>query len=159
MSSRLGVASSRPFEQAVARADSQRQRQLTSGAAGLTRPLLGLEPRDRDSDGDGDSDGEPASRSAQPGPDIGFAVAHSFYWLTANLAETGPLMLAIDDTQFADLLLLLTPCSASPTWRRAARNCPFCWLWRFAATSRSWRRSRSRLCAAQRRRRSSNRGR
>ena len=40
--------------------------------------------------------------ASRPAPDIGFTLSHGFYWLTANLAETSPLMLALDDAQFAD---------------------------------------------------------
>ncbi len=84
------------FEVAVARAEPERQEQLLAGAAGFTRPLLGLERR---------RDDRPEQRSrgtARPAPDIGFTLSHGLYWLTANLAEGEPLLLAIDDAQFAD---------------------------------------------------------
>jgi DNA-binding CsgD family transcriptional regulator len=84
------------FELPVARADPDLQDQLLSGAAGLTRPLLTLERR-RDARGDGSR-----ARPSRPPPDIGFTISHGFYWLTANLADTGPLLLALDDAQFAD---------------------------------------------------------
>jgi DNA-binding CsgD family transcriptional regulator len=82
------------FELPVARADAARQDQLLAGAAGLTRPLLRHDRR-RDEDIE-------ASDAARPAPDIGFTISHGFYWLTANIAETGPLLLALDDAQFAD---------------------------------------------------------
>jgi DNA-binding CsgD family transcriptional regulator len=82
------------FEMPVARADAERQEQLLAGAAGLTRPLLrhGRRPDEHTA----------ASDTARPAPDIGFTISHGFYWLTANFAETGPLLLALDDAQFAD---------------------------------------------------------
>jgi len=82
------------FELPVARADTARQDQLLAGAAGLTRPLLRPDRR-RDEHIE-------ASDTARPAPDIGFTISHGFYWLTANIAETGPLLLALDDAQFAD---------------------------------------------------------
>src|SRR5262249_28753638 len=42
-------------------------------------------------------------RAARGGADASFAVLHSLYWLTVNLAERGPgLLLAIDDAHWAD---------------------------------------------------------
>lgn len=35
-------------------------------------------------------------------PDAGFGVLHGLYWLTANLAEPGPLLIAVDDAHWAD---------------------------------------------------------
>jgi DNA-binding CsgD family transcriptional regulator len=84
------------FEVPVARADPELQAQLLSGAAGLARPLLRFERR-RDGRAGGGGGGTP-----RPASDIGFTISHGFYWLTANLAETGPLLLALDDAQFAD---------------------------------------------------------
>lgn len=83
------------FELTVARAEPARQRQLLAGAAALTRPLLGLERRR----GGRDTSPAPARR---PPRDIAFTLSHGFYWLAANLAEDGPVMLALDDAQFAD---------------------------------------------------------
>ena len=82
------------FELPIARATPERQDQLLAGAAGLTRTLLALDRRD---DRDGDS-----QAARRPAPDIGFTLSHGIYWLTANLAETSPVMLALDDAQFAD---------------------------------------------------------
>lgn len=36
------------------------------------------------------------------GEDPSFAILHGLYWLTANLAEESPLVLAVDDAQWAD---------------------------------------------------------
>lgn len=83
------------FELPVARAAPERQEQLLAGAAGLTRPLLGLERR-RD-----ERDEEPPA-TPRPARDIAFTLSHGIYWLTANLTDNGPLMLALDDAQFAD---------------------------------------------------------
>jgi len=46
------------------------------------------------------SDG-PGERRMTPG-DGDFAAMHSLYWLAANLAEEGPLLLAVDDAHWAD---------------------------------------------------------
>jgi len=85
------------FELPVARATPERQDHLLAGAASLTRPLLGLERRRDDRDADAD-----APAASRPAPDIGFTLSHGLYWLTANLADSGPLMIALDDAQFAD---------------------------------------------------------
>ncbi len=84
------------FELPVARAGAQRRKQLLAGAAGLTRPLLSGERRREE------RAGESPARSSRPASDIAFTISHGFYWLTANLAETEPLLLAVDDAQFAD---------------------------------------------------------
>ncbi|MDE3131884.1 MAG: AAA family ATPase, partial [Acidobacteriota bacterium] len=84
------------FEVPVARAEPARQEQLLAGAAGFTRQLLGVDRR---------NGGRPQAASPvdpRPAADIGFTLSHGIYWLTANLAASEPLMLAIDDTQFAD---------------------------------------------------------
>ncbi len=86
------------FEVPVARADPERQEQLLAGAAGFTRPLLGLDRR-RD---ERDATSQRQAHRDGPAPDIGFTLSHGLYWLTANLAEGEPLMLALDDAQFAD---------------------------------------------------------
>jgi DNA-binding CsgD family transcriptional regulator len=82
------------FEAPVARAGAERQEQLLDGAAGLARPLLGLSRRRG-----GDQPDRPSARAAS---EAAFTVSHGFYWLTANLAEAGPLMLSLDDAQYSD---------------------------------------------------------
>jgi DNA-binding CsgD family transcriptional regulator len=77
------------FEPAVsARAGSERDA-LLHGAARLAAPAIG-ELTDSDS-------AEPA-----PSTDPSFAVLHGLYWLTANLAERSPVLIAVDDAQWAD---------------------------------------------------------
>ena len=83
------------FELPIARATPERKEQLLAGAAGLTRPLLGLDRRRDDRDAE-------TLTALRPARDIGFTLSHGLYWLTANLADSGPLMLALDDAQFAD---------------------------------------------------------
>ncbi len=74
------------YEAQLARVDPDRREVLLSGAAGLARPLL--EP--------------PSAEPAQPAPDVGFTLSHGLYWLTANLADAGPLLIALDDAHFSD---------------------------------------------------------
>jgi DNA-binding CsgD family transcriptional regulator len=56
-----------------------------NGAAALTESALGL------------GDGEDAASIADP-----FAPRHGLYWLAADLAEERPVLLAVDDAQWAD---------------------------------------------------------
>src|SRR5918994_1966322 len=41
--------------------------------------------------------------ASAPAPDAGFSIIHALYWLIANLAETRPLVLIVDDLQWVDL--------------------------------------------------------
>jgi DNA-binding CsgD family transcriptional regulator len=75
------------FERAVARSSPEEREELLAGAAGLAAPLFSA-----------DSGGELAAVNQ----DSAFAVLHGLYWLTANLAEREPLLLAIDDLHWAD---------------------------------------------------------
>jgi DNA-binding CsgD family transcriptional regulator len=75
------------FEPALAGAGKVERRDLLSGAAGLAAPLFG-----------GDYLTDPVSGKADPA----FATLHGLFWLTANLAARGPLLLAIDDLHWAD---------------------------------------------------------
>ncbi len=83
------------FELPVARATPERQEQLLGRRCepdpAVTGTRTALDDRDADS---------PAA--SRPAPDIGFTLSHGLYWLTANLADSGPLMVALDDAQFAD---------------------------------------------------------
>ena len=74
------------FEGPIARAGPRRRTALLAGAAGLARPLL--EPEEL--------------AQAAPVADRSFSFVHGLYWLTANLAENTPLLVALDDAQHAD---------------------------------------------------------
>ncbi|MDR2987248.1 MAG: AAA family ATPase, partial [Nocardiopsaceae bacterium] len=73
------------FERRLACADAAQRAALLEGPARAVRPLL-----------IGDQPGEAAAS------DLSFAVLHGLYWLTANLADGRPLMIAVDDAQWAD---------------------------------------------------------
>lgn len=45
---------------------------------------------------------EAAEPDVDAGPDAAFAVAHALYWLAVNLATDRPLLLVVDDAQWAD---------------------------------------------------------
>ena len=67
-------------------AEGQERTELLTGAAGLAARVIVLEP----------------STAPQPVADPAFAVVHGLYWLTANLARSAPLLLAIDDAHWCD---------------------------------------------------------
>ena len=74
------------FEQTVLAATGAERQALFAGAAGLAEHLVGeggpgLAPRDGDAE---------------------FGALHGLYWLTANLADEGPLLLSVDDAHWAD---------------------------------------------------------
>jgi DNA-binding CsgD family transcriptional regulator len=73
------------LEPSVARAAPEDRSELLSGAARLAEPVF--------------------SASASPfhaGAEQSQAVLHGLYWLVANLAERGPLLILIDDVQWSD---------------------------------------------------------
>lgn len=72
------------FEARLRRMAPADRGELLTGAAALAAPALGLASAS-ESGGDGD-----------------FATHHGTYWLTAGLAEQGPLALLVDDAQWAD---------------------------------------------------------
>ena len=100
------------FEQTVLAATGAQRQALLAGAAGLAERLVGA--------------GGPGP--APGGGDAEFGALHGLYWLTANLADEGPLLLSVDDAHWAD------PSSLRflATSRVASRACPFC-SWRPAA--------------------------
>jgi predicted ATPase len=111
------------FEPALAAADEAERDALLAGAAALAEPAVGS------------LDGGLASApsSASPSLDPSFAVLHGLYWLTSNLAERTPLLIAVDDAHWADvasLRFLVT----SPA---ASRACRRCWRSACAASSRA----------------------
>lgn len=74
------------FEPVLADADDQERRRLLSGAAGLAAPVV--------APGDGSG--------GTGGPSTPTAAAHGLYWLTANLAERSPVLIAVDDVHWCD---------------------------------------------------------
>jgi DNA-binding CsgD family transcriptional regulator len=72
------------FERRLASAEESERDALLAGQAGAVRPLLL---------------GELLATSAS---DTSFAVLHGLYWLTVNLADLHPLLLAVDDAHWAD---------------------------------------------------------
>ena len=73
------------FEPAIARATPDQEAILFDGAAARAGRLF------REDLG-----------NAQANQDVAFSLLHGLYWLTLNLAETQPLVIAIDDLQWAD---------------------------------------------------------
>jgi DNA-binding CsgD family transcriptional regulator len=74
------------FEPAVRALSAEERDGVVAGAAGLALPTLG----------------RLGETTLPPGAE-GIAVAlHGLYWLTANLADRAPLMLAVDDAHWAD---------------------------------------------------------
>jgi DNA-binding CsgD family transcriptional regulator len=74
------------FEQVLADAGEEERGALMSGAARIVEPLL-------------------VKGESLPLPAVGdssFPILHGLYWLTANLAERCPLLLAIDDAHWGD---------------------------------------------------------
>src|SRR5262249_9660597 len=72
------------FDRRLARAAAAEREALLAGPAGSVRPLLLAEV------------GETLAF------DTSFAVLHGLYWLTANVADRRPLLIAVDDVQWAD---------------------------------------------------------
>lgn len=70
------------LEPAVLSADPAQRRRLLRGPARAGAGVLGL--------------------AAGAAPDSEFGAIHGLYWLCANLAERGPLLLTVDDTQWLD---------------------------------------------------------
>ncbi len=75
------------LEEPIVRAPAARRRRVLSGAAELAASALGLTL--------------PATRTSAP-LDAAFAVAHGLYWAVANLADSGPVVLLVDDAHWAD---------------------------------------------------------
>jgi DNA-binding CsgD family transcriptional regulator len=72
------------FERALARDRDEQRGRLTAGAASLAVPVFGYGP------------------DAAEGPRPTHGVLHGLYWLTVNLAEEAPLLIAVDDLQWVD---------------------------------------------------------
>lgn len=82
----FGIAR-RLFEPVLVTAGPERRAALLDGAAGLAVPALGL--------------GVGAHAGGDPDT-VPYAAVHGLYWLTANLASESPLLLVVDDLQWAD---------------------------------------------------------
>ena len=72
------------FERRLAGAGKSEREALLAGPAAAARPLLS------------------GQLAAQPAGDSSFAVLHGLYWLVVNLAASRPLLIAVDDAQWAD---------------------------------------------------------
>ena len=81
------------FEPALVRATPARREELLVGAAGRARLVLDYDRRT-----------EPRTRAA---PGSVETVLQGLYWLAANLAESAPLLLVVDDAHWADRSSLL----------------------------------------------------
>src|SRR5204863_8886734 len=76
------------FEPLLASADESERAALLQDAAAAARPALGL--------------ARESMPSQAPG-DLSFSTLYGLYWLTANAAGAGPLLLAVDDAHWADV--------------------------------------------------------
>jgi predicted ATPase len=74
------------FEPLLASVSAEEQAELLSGAAGLAAPLF-----------------DPAQLAAEPAADSSLTTLHGLYWLTANVAAQGSVLLAVDDLHWSDL--------------------------------------------------------
>jgi DNA-binding CsgD family transcriptional regulator/tetratricopeptide (TPR) repeat protein len=74
------------FEPFLASLSDEEQAELLAGAAGLATPLF-----------------DPVRLAAGPTADSSLAALHGLYWLTANVASRGRLLLAVDDLHWCDL--------------------------------------------------------
>lgn len=109
------------FEPAVLRADAAEQSRLLGGAAARAGALLHV--------------GDALPVPVAPGEDPTFALLHALYWLTDNLAQDAPVLLAVDDAQWADLPSLRfvdhlarrldgMPVGVVATWRSGEPDAP-----------------------------------
>jgi class 3 adenylate cyclase/DNA-binding CsgD family transcriptional regulator/RecA/RadA recombinase len=73
------------FEPLLASASEGERAALLAGAAELASPIF-----------------DPARLGANPDADSSLAMLHGLFWLTANLADRGPVLIAIDDLHWCD---------------------------------------------------------
>ena len=78
------------FEPALMSVEPADREQLLAGAARLAGPVVGLESEETPGDAGGLL------------VDPSFATLNALYWLTSNLAEARPVLLAVDDAHWAD---------------------------------------------------------
>jgi DNA-binding CsgD family transcriptional regulator len=74
------------FEPLLAGSDDETRDRLLAGSAALAGPLLE----------------RPTTWIGDEGDDRSYSVIHGLFWLLANLAESGPVLIAIDDAHWAD---------------------------------------------------------
>jgi DNA-binding CsgD family transcriptional regulator len=74
------------FEPFVFQLGDDERAELLAGAAELASPLF-----------------EPSQLAAEEPPDASLGMLHGLYWLTANVAASAPLLVAIDDLHWCDL--------------------------------------------------------
>jgi DNA-binding CsgD family transcriptional regulator len=74
------------FEPLLAGADDETRDRLLAGSAALAGPLLE----------------RPTSWGGDEAEDRSYPVMHGLFWLLSNLAESGPVLIAIDDAHWAD---------------------------------------------------------
>jgi DNA-binding CsgD family transcriptional regulator/tetratricopeptide (TPR) repeat protein len=74
------------FEPFLASLPAEERAELLTGAAELAAPLF-----------------DPTQIGADPAADSSLATLHGLYWLTANVAARGPLLLTLDDLHLCDL--------------------------------------------------------
>jgi DNA-binding CsgD family transcriptional regulator len=78
------------FEPALTAVEPAEREQLLSGAARMAGPVVGMDPE------------EAAVDAGDLLVDPSFATLNALYWLTSNLAEARPMLLAVDDAHWAD---------------------------------------------------------
>ena len=95
------------LEPVVFAANDMQLGQWFAGAAGLARPLFTPEPAGQDGEEE----------------ELRFRRRHGLFWLLANLAGEGGLVVILDDAQWVD-----EPSAGFVRhWRRAWSSCPCCW--------------------------------
>src|SRR5262249_28400075 len=79
-------------------------------------------------------EGEVGTAPPVAGDDPPFAVVHGLYWLAVNASRAEPVLVAIDDLQWADQASL----RLSSIWPTAWQACRSRWRWR-GAPETPWR--------------------
>ena len=79
------------FGPVVHEASEAEREELLDAAARLAGPVVGIE-----------SEGSPVDEDAGYLPDQSFEILNALYWLTSNLGERGPALLAVDDAHWSD---------------------------------------------------------
>jgi DNA-binding CsgD family transcriptional regulator len=74
------------LEPVVVAYDAEEREALLAGAAALAKPVFAVDP--------------------EAGAEPSFSSLHGLYWLTINLADVQPLLVAVDDTHLADVASL-----------------------------------------------------